>query len=156
LYAAGEAACTGVHGANRLASNSLLEGVVFGARAGTSMRKLAGRATPVSQRPTVAIPKIDERALRTLAWEKCGILRDAEGLNSALQCLSKTPEAAEANPDRRAYELRNMVAVTRLIALCALAREESRGGHFRTDYPAKKPEFEKHSSISLQREVTFR
>ena len=156
LYAAGEAACTGVHGANRLASNSLLEGVVFGARAGRSMRTWDGRAIPIGQRPTVAIPKIDEQALRRLAWEQCGILRDAEGLNGALQHLANIPEVAGANPNRRDYELRNMFAVTRLIALCALARQESRGGHFRTDYPAKSPDFEKHSSVSLHREVTFR
>jgi L-aspartate oxidase len=149
LFAAGEVACTGVHGANRLASNSLLEGVVFGERAGIAMRqanKSAGASGDVSG--TVTYPAASEAALRTIAWEYCGIVRCGDGLRTAVQAL----EAVELKQDDRAgrteFELRNIHAVALLIARCALAREESRGAHYRTDYPDVKSEFQKHSFVS--------
>jgi L-aspartate oxidase len=85
LYAAGEVACTGVHGANRLASNSLLEGVVFGERAGRAMRELSA-AKPTGQRQACEplFPNIPERDLRAIAWNSCGVLRSGPELEAAL------------------------------------------------------------------------
>ena len=153
LFAAGEAACTGVHGANRLASNSLLEGVVFGARAGRAMAE----ARPSTSTPLAGadqgrdlrgvVPSADA-TVRAIAWKHCGIVRDAPGLRSALAWLD-----AQTSED---FETRNMLQVAQLIARCALAREESRGAHFRTDFPEKRGEFEKHTIIQKDRGIVFR
>jgi L-aspartate oxidase len=156
LFAAGEVACTGVHGANRLASNSLLEGVVFGARAGARMRewkKNPGRQ-PVSA-PAASFPCISEEEIRSLAWESCGIARDGQGLESALARLAGAVEGGKGGASRSLHELRNMYLVTSLIARCALARQESRGGHYRTDFPDPRPEFQKHSLVSKDIDVAF-
>jgi L-aspartate oxidase len=150
LFAAGEVACTGVHGANRLASNSLLEGVVFGARAGRAMRESAvapANAAPMRE-PEGGSGTSAEQTQR-VAWEKCGIVRDGQGLTEACELLARgaAPEGSEA---------RNMREVALLIARCALAREESRGAHFRTDYPEKRAEFAKHSVVKKDAEIVFR
>jgi L-aspartate oxidase len=146
LFAAGEAACTGVHGANRLASNSLLEAVVFGARAGRAMQELAeipNGTTPCC--PIPSFPAISERDLRTLAWNSCGILRSGPELKAAYKKLEcRTLELSET-PTRANFELRNIHQVAFLIAQAAFVREESRGGHYRVDFPHKSPVFEKHS-----------
>lgn len=159
LFAAGEVACTGVHGANRLASNSLLEGLVFGARAGHAMLDLAGarRLMPERVRPTL-FPGIEESDLRSLTWSKAGIVRDAEGLHEMLRRLQDVPWLPHpANATRVECEVRNMHLVATLIARCALAREESRGAHTRTDFPDKRSEFQKHSVAKKGNlEVLFR
>lgn len=156
LFAAGEAACSGVHGANRLASNSLLEGLVFGARAGAAMREAAPSSTHLGDiAEPERYPDIEEAAIRQIAWESCGISRDAIGLSSAIQSLQSVAQRKLARPAREQYELRNIYAVANLIARCALAREESRGGHYRTDFPETRPEFQKHSHISRGAEVSF-
>jgi len=148
LYAAGEVACTGVHGANRLASNSLLEGVVFGARAGQAMSTLAGAPSSPSQTPCPALfPHIAERELRAIAWNSCGVLRNGPELSAAYTKLRSRPMESLELADRGAFELRNMHQVATLISFAALAREESRGGHYRIDFPQKSAEFEKHSAI---------
>lgn len=149
LYAAGEAASNGVHGANRLASNSLLEGVVFGARAGRAMRNEGSCLTPLDP-PAPQFPGISETELRNLAWEHCGVLRGGDGLREAGRLLDQVAFEHRDNPARSDFELRNIYDVTRLIACCALAREESRGGHFRLDFPQKETRFQKHSSIRIQ------
>jgi len=152
LFAAGEVACTGVHGANRLASNSLLEGVVFGARAGRAMAETAARVGNAAE--TAHSATADQQAgglchaVRKLAWEKCGIVRDGSTLREALEWLD-----AQAGED---FESRNMLVAAQLIARCALAREESRGAHYRTDFPEKRTEFERHTVIQKNAGITFR
>jgi L-aspartate oxidase len=152
LFAAGETACTGVHGANRLASNSLLEGVVFGIRAGRAMRE--ARPNPGTDRPVHAAQKArlgtgwSVPAIQRIAWENCGIVRSAEGLReAAVQLEALAPQSPEE---------RNMLQVALLIARCALARQESRGAHFRTDYPETREAFARHSVAGKQADVTFR
>jgi L-aspartate oxidase len=154
LFAAGEVASTGVHGANRLASNSLLEGVVFGARAGRAMREaLTGqKAHPTCA--TFGAPPGQSRKFRELAWAQCGIVRCGDGLRHAVAVLESDVEGTcEFTPERS--EARNIRQTALLIARCALAREESRGAHFRTDFPSKRAEFEKHTVISRDAGVRF-
>lgn len=146
LFAAGETACTGVHGANRLASNSLLEAVVFGARVGKAMKDSAFIAASGVVLPAHPLfPKLCERELRTLTWNACGILRTGLELQAAYTKLQAQPVGALTAPSRLDSERRNMWEVARLIAQAALAREESRGGHYRLDFPTKSSSFEKHS-----------
>lgn len=147
LYAVGEAACTGVHGANRLASNSLLEGAVFGRRAA---RRLAGDASqPAWPRfaseplPAVVperedVPAFTRQALRVLMWQQVGLQRDARQLECAaarLRAWQPQADAAAASLDPLALETRNLLEVARLICQFALRRQESRGAHCRLDYP---------------------
>jgi L-aspartate oxidase len=153
LYAAGEVACTGVHGANRLASNSLLEAVVFGARAARAMLSQAAGA-PRGSCAVHPEPAAASRAevlaladIRTLAWRHCGIIREAAGLAEACRRLETSAPASE---------VRNLHAVAALIARCALAREESRGAHFRADYPEKRGRLALHSIVKRDAAVLFR
>jgi L-aspartate oxidase len=141
LYAAGEVACTGVHGANRLASNSLLEGLVFGARAGKAAAtdQISSEPFPtpastveraVTEKAQGVSSEMVRRRIRTIMWERVAIVRDRDGLAAALRDLDAI---ANEELDQRTT---NMLAVARLITGAALWREESRGGHFRTDFPA--------------------
>ncbi len=157
LFAAGEVAATGVHGANRLASNSLLEGVVFGARAGAAMRELAGtRKAESGAAPEMAFPCSSDAEVRGLLWEKCGIVRTGTGLTEARDWLESRYLIPAARPGLARYQARNVHGVAWLIARCALAREESRGAHYREDFPQKRAEFEKHSLVSKNHDVAFR
>lgn len=156
LYVAGEVACTGVHGANRLASNSLLEGLVFGASTGDAMKRWAATPRIEGELPEDPVfPDIEESALRLLAWEKCSLLRNRERLESLLATLADTPAAHPDSLTRKRYELRNMKQVLELIARSALAREESRGAHHRLDFPEKRDEFRKHSVVAKGQAVSF-
>lgn len=156
LFAAGEVACTGVHGANRLASNSLLEGVVFGARAGRAMRELASPTLPsAGQAAPFDAPLASAGEIRQFAWDRCGIVRCGDGLREAVARL-EAHSGGSGTVTRERAEVRNLRQIALLIARCALAREESRGAHFRTDFPAKRPEFEKHSIVSKDTGVCFR
>ena len=151
LYAAGEVACTGVHGANRLASNSLLEAVVFGMRAGCAMREHEDHPRSRGKAPEAEFPDISEGELRDLTWECCGITRCRDGIDRALNRLNAASEGDRRQTRRAnlaAFELRNLHAVATLIAQCALWREESRGAHFRSDFPVSRAEFQRPSSIS--------
>jgi L-aspartate oxidase len=175
LYAAGEAACTGVHGANRLASNSLLEGLVFGARAAQAMladglplvcgdvaRGDSGRAGE-AQRLTA---QEDERVetviarLQAAMWAHAGLLREEHGLREGLaaqaDCAAALEEIASggsASPSargRRLSEARALCGVAEAILKSALARTESRGAHFRNDFPQRDDgNFQKHSVLRL-------
>jgi L-aspartate oxidase len=149
LLAAGEVACTGVHGANRLASNSLLEGLVFGARAAAAMRQSPRAGTmrngildgwPAPAGTGEAFPSVHE--VRDLMWRHAGLLRDRTSLQHAVQWLSRWSQAVTRPPRQHQSEMefrrvRSLVIVGLLIARAALRREESRGGHFRTDFPAR-------------------
>lgn len=156
LFAAGEVACTGVHGANRLASNSLLEGIVFGARAAEAMKEFSSRPASVrAEAPVAVFPAGDSLNLRTLAWRNAGLVRNAGLLKSAIECLQGTPMRMMEKPQREDFERRNIHTVVELIARLGLAREESRGGHYREDFPVKRAEFEKHSVVARGGDVSF-
>ena len=130
LYAAGECAGTGVHGANRLASNSLLEGLVFGARAADAMaeeRGPAGRAPEAQPASTSAVPPEE---LRRRAWEALGLERDAAGLEGLLEELGRARMVSAAVESRAQAEARNLTDVAWAMAASALFREESRGAHY--------------------------
>src|SRR5258706_181839 len=157
LFAAGEAACTGVHGANRLASNSLLEGLVFGARAAIAMQEPARAAARKPDRMMAdgswlmahgtnggdhrpyAISHgpfaIDRDAIRDLMWRAVGLFRDRAGLEEATARLDAAVDPPPSNAAE--WRLRNLLTVARLIAGAALRREESRGGHYRADFPRR-------------------
>ena len=156
LYAAGEVACTGVHGANRLASNSLLEGLVFGARAALAMKKDRGTLGPSDagtfepSEPRTAGPSdrrtaepLDLRSVRDIMWRQVGLFRDAATLRGALEVLEPRYREAGARVregaqlDLEGWRATNVVTVAYLIARAALRREESRGAHYRDDYPAR-------------------
>ncbi len=144
LYAAGEVACTGVHGANRLASNSLLECLVFGRRAGiaAALERHPGTiahfsvAPPhIAARAAGAFPSPDWRgSLAATMRAAAGPLRDGEGLRAAALSLAAWPQQADPD-DPEALTAVNAALTARLIVVGALAREESRGGHFRADFP---------------------
>ena len=158
LFAAGECACTGVHGANRLASNSLLEGLVFGARAAIAMRaeaetstsKTAKSTAPKQSKPkNVAEPEAEKliAAVEQIMWRDVGIVRSRKSLEAAMAALADLK--APAAHSRRGYEARNVLEVAQLITRSALARLESRGAHYRTDYPETDDKrFQKHSVVA--------
>ena len=162
LYAAGEAACTGVHGANRLASNSLLEGLVFGARAAEAMLEDGHTEASGNSRDTeVSIvpgqPQLDAQIeplvaeLCTMMWRCAGLLRSESLLRAGLaehaSLAARIIAIAEhAQPSRAVLEAQSLIAVSHAILRSALARTESRGAHFREDYPKRDDaSFLKHS-----------
>src|ERR1044071_6206064 len=160
LSAAGEVASTGVHGANRLASNSLLEGLVFGARAGKKMRdELRKEPAKIQTSPHAAysngpVQTASEeivREIQDLMWQDVGVVRTGQGMKRAIERLTQL-EVRVAHPHtRRAWEARNLQTVGLLVARSALARQESRGAHYRTDYPDHNDaKFRKHSLISRE------
>jgi L-aspartate oxidase len=148
LFAAGEAACTGVHGANRLASNSLLEGLVFGARAADAMMGQTLQASLTAE-PAQPIRLADAgstvpsaSAVRDAMWRDVGLVRSSLGLAPLVDQLSVWHGAvakarAMAHGDRELRRVASLVTVGLLIARAALRREESRGGHFREDFPQR-------------------
>lgn len=157
LFAAGEVACTGVHGANRLASNSLLEGLVFGARAALAMQQPPSAAVACGQwltatsaaaqgsrqLPTTDYPPLTTSQVRDLMWKSVGLFRSADGMRDAVAKLDaawvahrRALDGARAD-DADAWKQFNLVTVARLIARAALRRQESRGAHYREDFPRR-------------------
>ncbi len=156
LYAAGEAAATGVHGANRLASNSLLEGLVFGARAGKTMREELRRPPEIASEPNRAVSNSPVNSgiedaiheIQDLMWKDVGIVRTGTGLKAAIEQLNCIAPRVAHPQTRRAHEAQNIHTLGLLVARAALAREESRGAHYRTDFPDHNDaKFLKHSIL---------
>ncbi len=155
LYAAGEAAATGVHGANRLASNSLLEGLVFGARAGKAMRnelQQSNRLPAKTSAPVSARNEADaEKAIREiqdLMWQDAGIVRSGAGLKRTMERIKEIGPALINPQSRRGWEAQNLQLAAALVTRAAFARQESRGAHYRIDFPAHDDvHFCKHSVI---------
>lgn len=143
LFACGETACSGVHGANRLASNSLLEGLVFGRRTGEAAAREDAAPPPrvISEVATSARAELDladvRSSLRSAVWRNAGIVRTGSRLADLLDmldfwgryCLDKIFD------DPRGWEIQNMIAAATVLAKAALFREESRGTHWRSDFP---------------------
>jgi len=153
LFAVGEAGCTGLHGANRLASNSLLEVLVFSKRAVEKDIDKTGEDGPglgelsqccVPGRDGSEVPLASSTALQALMWESVGIIRAGDTLDKAANTISTWERCLEKPSDRSSYELNNLVLTARLVAEAALIRKESRGAHFRTDYPGTSPDWVKH------------
>jgi L-aspartate oxidase len=149
LFAAGEVACTGVHGANRLASNSLLEGLVFGARTGNAA--LSSPINPSAKDTAIFNPASirdhDEirHALRKLMWERVGIIRCAASLGEAASRLLEWSVITERDyGTRRELELKNMLTVAGIIVQAALARKGSVGAHFRSDFKERGENWQQH------------
>ena len=147
LWAAGEVACTGVHGANRLASNSLLEAVVFAARIAEDIGAIEFAQVRPGKLMRDAEPnkEVDglEAELRHTMAQHVGVMRDREGLVSSLKKI------AHVQKNAKTLSLKNMATSCLTIAAAALVRHESRGGHFRTDYPLPVPALAKRSHFTL-------
>ena len=152
LYAAGEVACTGVHGANRLASNSLLEGLVFGAQAGKAALednrdfrfqgsdvKLGNHNSVIRGPQSEEISTAVRKRVKRVMWERVGIVRDKVSMERALSEFEQISRANLSNPSR------NFLALAMLVTKASLWRKESRGGHFRTDYPETLDAWRVHS-----------
>lgn len=160
LYAAGEVACTGVHGANRLASNSLLEGLVFGARAGQAAAKdsfasriLSSRSElseprTVDSKPEAAMWTAVRKRVKRIMWERVGLIRDRDSLQRALTEFDQIANSSLGTASR------NFVTLAKLVAAAALWREESRGGHYRSDFTEPRDEFRVHSIQHIGEGIT--
>ena len=141
LFACGETACTGVHGANRLASNSLLEGLVYGRRIAESIvTRLEVPAAPPRPEPVTSPPSalLDDKArpaLQQLMSEHVGVLRDARGLGDAARGLAELRAQAGAEPATENWEATNLLTVAEVLVAAARRRAETRGSHWREDFP---------------------
>ena len=186
LYAAGETAATGVHGANRLASNSLLEGLVFGALAGQAMMKDApagkrkGQALPGNPAPLPGNSSATQREavknggvknggaklasagcaaltkIRDLMWRDVGIMRTGKDLAETIKQLEVIEDPKCEKSGRSGHELHNLHTLALVMTRAALAREESRGSHYRSDFPFRNDEdFSKHSTVKKGKDVRF-
>jgi L-aspartate oxidase len=165
LFACGEVACTGVHGANRLASNSLLEGLVYGARTGmaaglygenASVKKdISIRDLEFSSIPTVTSPPKEtildiKRSLKRLMWQKVGIIRCGKSLEEAKEVIKKWRFLTEAlYLTREEAELKNMLMVSEAIVLSAMERKGSVGAHYRTDYKERGSLWQRHVEVVM-------
>ena len=156
LWVCGEASSTGLHGANRLASNGLLEALVYGKKAAEDMAATLGDI-PDAPELDITFPRggeeVDEAAvqdLRNTMTAKVGVRRTRTGLREALAIIAKLEDAAETET------MRNMTATATLIAAAALQREESRGGHYGDDFPNPDPAQAKRTKITLAEAVAIR
>jgi L-aspartate oxidase len=136
LYAVGECACTGVHGANRLASNSLLEGLVFAARIGDALAEgLPERRDPVDpSAPPVLIDPGSRRSLQAAMTEGVGVLRSRDSMAATLGVLDAVSSTTSTDPHTQAWEATNLAAVATVLAANAKMRKETRGSHWREDF----------------------
>jgi L-aspartate oxidase len=162
LYAAGEVAATGVHGANRLPSNSLLESLVYGARAGRAMREERKPSAAKTDAPSAAysngpVDTVTEgliSQIQDLMWNDVGIVRTRVAMQKAIKSLEEMSPKVANPKTRRAHEAANLHLAGLLVARSALAREESRGAHYRIDCPAHDDKkFLKHSVVRGEKVV---
>jgi L-aspartate oxidase len=156
LFATGEVACTGVHGANRLASNSLLEAIVYSNRiiertAAGDRPALPPQGTkddihlPLGAHPGPAqCPVPGLAALQQLHWDHVGIIRNAAGLDYAGETLAAWQDSLPESTDQPSYEMKNLVLTGRLMTEAAAMRLESRGAHYRSDFPETVPQWQRH------------
>lgn len=158
MFACGEVACTGVHGANRLASNSLLETIVFAKRIVCSTvsdtESDVWPPSDLSEPLAVDLPTPEPKgagdnqpslsSLREMMWDNVGIVRDQESLSRAVAALTGWIRAANHSLDQRSIELYNLLLVGLIVSKAALLRTESRGAHFRSDYPFEAPEWRRN------------
>ena len=157
LLAVGEVSCTGVHGANRLASNSLLESLVFAWRAAAALDEpwvaleVDHLADPASDPFDGETTVVDRATLQKLMWDNAGLYRSAAELQEAASLLASWTSTGESVA---ALEDGNLLDLARIVVHAALAREESRGAHYRVDFPETSPAFEKH--LSWVRKVVAR
>jgi L-aspartate oxidase len=137
LYATGEVACSGVHGANRLASNSLLEGLVFSRRIAQVLPgELRPWAEPAADsRPAGLVSGGVRRELQEVMTARVGVLRSADGIDEAMAMLDKLAGATAETVDQDAWETTNLLTVSAVLASAAALREETRGSHWREDFP---------------------
>jgi L-aspartate oxidase len=160
LWVSGEASSTGLHGANRLASNGLLEALVYAATAADGMIQAINddQACPFVddlQVPELGFKYVDEDAvleLRKIMSDKVGVMRDGDGLAQALRELKRL--SAQNNGTSTNFE--NMLAAATLITAAAYNRRESRGGHFRTDYPDKDDQQKHRTEITYTQAIAIR
>ncbi|MEE9399990.1 MAG: L-aspartate oxidase [Dehalococcoidales bacterium] len=157
LFATGETACTGVHGANRLASNSMLEVVVFSKRIVEKTRKVINQQKVSTTENTEAHHLLNQREVSTsvsapslsnlqqLLWDKVGVIRNRKSLTRATNVLAAWQYSLPPPTNRSSYELNNLVLTGRLVTEAALLREESRGAHFRSDFPQNSSQWHHHS-----------
>jgi L-aspartate oxidase len=162
LWAAGEVTSTGLHGANRLASNSLIEAMVYGASAGAGASRAAAAMHDTFRALVVANPRVEpsteplnladiRNSLKSLMWRDVGVRRDAEGLTDATESINHWCRYVLSRQfsDPGGWELQNMLCLARLMIEAALQRQESRGAHVRTDFPIADDEH-------WNRHITFR
>jgi L-aspartate oxidase len=164
LWGAGEVTASGLHGANRLASNSLLEALVYGVRAGEGASRAAAEMHDDFAASVVANPRLEamteplhladiRNSLQSLMWRNMGVHRDAEGLNEAMESINHWCRYVLPRQfaDPTGWELQNMLCVGRLMIQAAIERRETRGAHFRVDFP-KTDDTQWHRHISFRRE----
>jgi len=165
LWAAGECSSTGLHGANRLASNSLLEAVVYGARIAADISGLEPLRSPLAPFPGIGWDPVEGEAveerlrnhvsvkeLRRTMTDLVGVERNAADLRTALRRIAEI----EATAQGVTRSFLNMTTSATLVAAGALQREESRGGHFRTDFPEPRAEWEHHTEMTLEDALALR
>ena len=153
VFAVGEVACTGVHGANRLASNSLLEAIVFGKRIVEKTLLSQHHEETTHEVETFFLkkhkklertPRLNLPNLQSFMWENTGIIRSGNQLQYMAELLYAWQSNLPKPTDRASIELANLIINARLMTEAALLREESRGAHFRSDFPSQSPEWQKH------------
>mgnify|MGYP003343080213 CR=1 FL=1 len=151
LYVCGETACTGAHGANRLASNSLLEGLVFGTRiAETIAKNIGSQEDPIESKEKIFLADPSIKMPLQLAMSKgAGVLRSEKSLNETLAILNQLGKHQSSSPSLEAWEVSNLFQLATAIVKAAIAREETRGSHWRSDYPETSEKWLKHIIQSI-------
>lgn len=165
LWAVGECSSTGLHGANRMGSNSLLEGLVMGVRTGESILQglpisvqrgqlegTAKRWQPIGEPPVDVNIEDLTYSLKSMMWRQMGVERDLAGMTEAVEKIGFWQRVVQdlAEPGPRSWKLLNMLTVARLISIAALCREESRGVHYRADFPEARECFDAHTQLTPQ------